>query len=200
MEGQIKSLDGLIQALKQLPGIGARSAQKLAMAVVHMPKVKVQNLADSLMKVKDRVHLCESCFNLAEDRLCEVCKSEKRDKQVICVVEQPLDLWNLEKARVFRGLYHVLHGHLNPLDGIGPEDLFIPQLFDRLADEAEIREVILATNPTVEGETTAMFLEKEIKRLRPDIKVTRLARGLSVGSGIEYVDPMTLKSAFENRS
>ncbi len=200
MEGQIKSLDELIQALRLLPGIGPRSAQKLAMAVVHMPVVKVKNLAESLMKVKERVHLCKKCFNLAEGKLCNICASEKRDHQVICVVEQPLDLWNLEKAGVFKGVYHVLHGHLNPLDGIGPEDLFIPQLLERLQKDGKVKEVILATNPTVEGETTAMYLEKEIKNLGAKIKVTRLARGLAVGSDIEYVDPMTLKSAFENRS
>ncbi len=200
MENQIKSLEELVQALRLLPGIGPRSAQKLAMAVVHMPTIKVKSLAESLMKVKERVHLCNQCFNLAEGELCNICASNKRDHQVICVVEQPLDLWNLEKAGVFNGVYHVLHGHLNPLDGIGPEDLFIPQLLERLEKNKKIKEVILATNPTVEGETTAMYLEKEIRGLRNDVKVTRLARGLAMGSDIEYVDPMTLKNAFENRS
>ncbi len=198
MESQIKSLDDLIQSLKQLPGIGQRSAQKLALSIIHMPKVKVQNIADNLIKVKSKVHLCRRCFNLTEMDECQICSDPGRDKNLLCVVEQPLDLWNLEKARIYNGIYHVLHGHLNPLDSIGPDELFIPQLLDRLKTEA-FTEVILATNPTIEGETTAMYLRQAITKIKPNLKISRLARGLSTGSDIEYVDPLTLKNAFDNR-
>ncbi len=195
---QIGSLEKLISSLQQLPGIGRRSAEKLALAVINMPPQKVKSIANSLVEVKEKIHLCSRCFNLSENEVCSICSDPKRDQELLCVVEQPLDLWNLEKAAVYHGLYFVLHGHLNPLENIGPEELFIPQLLERIKKE-KFREVILATNPTVEGETTAMYLIREIKKIKPELKISRLARGLSMGSDIEYVDPMTLKNAFENR-
>ncbi len=198
MDTQIGSLERLISSLQQLPGIGRRSAEKLALAVVNMPKQRVADIAESLVRVKNKIHLCRRCFNLSEDEVCSICGDERRNQHLLCVVEQPLDLWNLEKAKVYHGLYFVLHGHLNPLENIGPEELFIPQLLGRVQKE-DFEEIILATNPTVEGETTAMYLLREIRRIKPHLKVSRLARGLSMGSDIEYVDPMTLKNAFENR-
>ncbi len=198
MRNQIKSLEELISSFKQLPGIGQRSAQKLALAIVNMPEVRVRAIANSLLQVKDKIHLCQRCFNLSEDKFCSICTDPKRNQKMLCVIEQPLDLWNLEKAGIFRGVYHVLHGHLNPLENIGPDELYIPQLLERIKTES-FEEIILATNPTVEGETTAMYLIREIVKIKPKLKISRLARGLSMGSDIEYVDPMTLRNAFENR-
>lgn len=190
------ALQKLLDELERLPGIGPKSAQRIAYWMLNTDKSMVVRLAEAIVEVKDSVRFCSRCFNYAEDDLCEVCASDKRDRGAICVVADPRDIPPIERTGAFRGVYHVLGGELAPMDGIGPDDLHIAELLKRLAD-SDIREVILATNPNVEGETTAAYLARLIKPL--GITVTRLASGLPVGGDLEFADEVTLGRAIEAR-
>jgi recombination protein RecR len=186
----------LIDEFHKLPGIGPKSAQRLAYYLLRMPAAEAHALAAAILEVKERVTLCSACQNVTESDPCRVCSDERRDRTTICVVEEPLDILAVERAGAYRGLYHVLHGAISPMDGVGPEDLKVAELLRRLRS-GEVKEVILATNPNLEGEATAMYLTRLIKPLGP--KVTRLARGLPVGGDLEYADDVTLARALEGR-
>lgn len=186
----------LIKELAKLPGIGPKTAQRLAFHLLELPRDEVAQLATAIVEAKDALKFCAVCGHLTEESPCQVCQDTTRDHRLLCVVEEPKDVIALEKTREFKGIYHVLHGALSPLEGIGPEELNIKQLLNRL-QTAEIDEVILACDPDLEGEATALYLAKIIKPLQ--IKVTRLARGLPVGGDLEYIDEVTLGKAIEGR-
>lgn len=190
-----ESIEQLIEEFAQLPSIGKKTAQRLAMHVLKMPREEVVLFAKALVDVKDKVRYCSTCFNITETDPCPICSSQKRNRKIICVVEEPNDVIAVEKTHEFNGLYHVLGGALSPLDGIGPEDLKVKELLNRLHDE--IDEIILALNPNVEGETTTLYLAKLLKPL--SVKITRIARGLPIGSDLEFVDEATLTRALEGR-
>ncbi len=190
-----ETIEQLIEEFASLPSIGRKTAQRLAMHVLKMPKEEVANFAKVLMDVKEKVRYCSVCFNITESDPCSICSGTKRNRKVICVVEEPNDVIAVEKTHEFNGLYHVLGGALSPLDGIGPEDLKVRELIIRLNDD--VQEVILALNPNVEGETTTLYLAKLLKPL--SIKVTRIARGLPIGSDLEFADEATLTRALEGR-
>jgi recombination protein RecR len=193
---QTPSMMRLIEQLTRLPGIGERTASRLAFHVLRTDRRYAQELAEALLAVKDETRLCSVCFALTEADPCPICTDPARASDAICVVEEPADLLAVERAREFRGRYHVLHGAIAPLDGIGPDELKIQPLLVRVRDGA-VREVILATNPTAEGEATAMYLARLIKPL--GLKVTRIAHGIPVGGDLEYVDVMTVGRALEGR-
>ena len=190
------SLRKLLDELERLPGIGAKSAQRIAYWMLNTDKATVLRLAEAITEVKNTVRFCERCFNYAEDDLCEICQSEKRDKGVICVVSEPRDIAAIERTGVFQGLYHVLGGELAPMDGIGPDELHIAELLRRLASE-DVHEIILATNPNVEGEATASYIARVVKPL--GINVSRLASGMPVGGELDFIDEVTLARAIEAR-
>lgn len=190
------SIQVLLDELERMPGIGPKSAQRIAYWLLNGDRAQAERLARAIMQVKDAVHFCPVCFNYAEGELCEICASEKRDRSQICVVSEPRDIPPIERTAAYHGLYHVLGGALNPLDGIGPDQLHIAELMGRLSGE-EVDEVVLATNPNVEGETTASYLARIIRPL--GIKVTRLASGLPVGGDLEFADEVTLGRAIESR-
>jgi len=196
MAGYPRSLDRLIEELIHLPGIGPKTAQRLAFYLLKMPKREVFSLAKAIVELKERIRTCPACFNIAEDNLCEICLSKERDRSIICVVEEANDLLAIERTRGFRGLYHVLGGSLSPLEGRGPDELQIEALLRRLQG-GEVREVIIATNPNVEGEATSLYLQQLLRPL--DILVSRLAHGLPMGSDLEYADEITLAKAVEGR-
>jgi recombination protein RecR len=193
---QTPSMSRLIEQLSKLPGIGEKTASRLAFHVLRSERDYAQALADALLAVKDETRLCSVCFALTESDPCPLCGDPRRSSEVICVVEEPADLLAIERVREFRGRYHVLHGTLAPLDGVGPDDLKIQPLLVRLRD-TPVAEVILATNPTAEGEATALYLAKLLKPL--GVKVTRIAHGLPVGADLEYADVMTVGRALEGR-
>ncbi len=185
-----------IDELSKLPGIGKKTAQRLALHIIKNDKVSAEKLAKAIMDLKDKLMLCKKCFNLSENELCDICKNPKRDQSTICVVEEVSDVIAIEKSHEFNGLYHVLGGVLSPLMGIGAENIRIKELLSRFHDE-EIKEVILALNPDTEGETTSLYLAKLIKPLR--IKVTRIARGIPIGGDLEFADEATIGKAMINR-
>jgi recombination protein RecR len=186
----------LIEQFNRLPGIGPKSAQRLAYHILRVSTQEAEALAGAIVDVKERIVLCSVCQNLSDTDPCYICTNDRRDRSIICVVEEPLDILAFERTRSFKGVYHVLHGVISPMDGIGPDDLKVRQLLARVADGG-VREVILATNPTLEGDATAMYLER---LLSPSgINVTRLARGLPVGADLEYADEVTLTRALEGR-
>lgn len=190
-----ESVEKLINFLARLPGIGRKSAGRLAFHILKMPKEKALELAAAIIDVKEKVGFCSVCNNISEDDPCFICTDEKRTRDIICVIEEASDLVALEKAEGFRGLYHILGGRISPLDGIGPDDLKIAQLLERVQNG--VNEIVIATNPNVEGEATALYLAKLIKPL--GIKITRIARGLPVGGDLEYADGVTLSRALEGR-
>ena len=190
------SIESLVSELSRLPGIGRRTAQRLAMTIVKYSKADIARFVNALNDVSEHVHLCSSCANLTEDEVCDICRNPGRDSSTICVAEGTPDVLAIEKTGAYKGHYHVLHGVLSPLDGVGPEDLKIKEFVARLVDG--ITEVILATNPSVEGEATATFLCRLIKPM--DIKTTRIAQGLPMGSAIELADQSTLARALSSRS
>ena len=187
----------LIEAFHRLPGIGPKSAQRLTYHLIRMPKEEAEEFAGAIAELKDRVVLCDTCANISESAECQICTDLQRDKTRICVVEEPLDVIAIERARVYSGKYHILHGVISPVNGIGPNDLNLRELLERLRD-GSVTEVIVATNPNLEGEATAMYIQQLIGPL--DVKVTRLARGLPSGSDIEYADDSTLAHALESRA
>ncbi len=190
-----KSVQNLIEAFERLPGIGPKTAQRLTYYLLHAPKEEAEILAKAAVEMKEKTVLCKICFNIGEKDPCAICDDPSRDKSVITVVEDPLDVLALEKAR-YKGLYHVLHGVIAPLENIGPDEIHIKELLPRLRD-GKVKEIILATNPTMEGEATAMYIQRIISPL--GIKITRIARGLPVGSDLEYADETTLSRALEGR-
>lgn len=190
-------LTKLIEQFERLPGIGKKSAQRLAFHVLAMPRDKAQQFADAILEAHDKIKRCTVCQSLTEAELCPVCSDNTRDNSTICVVESSQDVLAFERTREYHGLYHVLHGLISPMDGIGPDQLTIKELLARLSGDT-VREVIMATNPTVEGEATAMYAAKLLKPM--GVKVTRLAYGIPVGGNLEYADEVTLYRALEGRS
>src|SRR3989344_2164070 len=190
-----KSIKNLIEAFERLPGIGPKTAQRLTFYLLHAPIEEARSLAQAALQMKEKTILCSICFNIGEEDPCNICADSSRDQTIIMAVENPLDVLSLEKAN-FRGLYHVLHGVISPLENIGPDEIHIRELLPRLKD-GKARELILATNPTMEGEATAMYIQRLISPL--GVKITRIARGLPVGSDIEYADETTLSRALEGR-
>ena len=187
----------LIDAFRKLPSIGPKSAQRLTYHMIRMPREEAQELAEALVALKDKIVLCEICQNIAEQSPCDICSNDRRDQTRICIVEEPLDALAIERTRAYSGLYHVLHGVISPVNGIGADDLKLKELLGRLRDGIVV-ELILATNPNLEGEATAMYIQRLISPL--GITVTRLARGLSAGADLEYADDTTLTQALEGRS
>lgn len=190
-----KVVRNLIEAFERLPGIGPKTAQRLTYHLLHAPKTEAEALARSALDLKEKTVICQTCFNISESSPCEICSDPARDRSIIAVVEDPLDVLAVEKTG-FKGLYHVLHGAISPMENIGPEELHIRELLPRLKDGA-VKEIILATNPTMEGEATAMYIDRLISPL--GIMVTRIARGLPVGGDLEYADESTLSRALEGR-
>jgi len=191
-----KALLLLLDELEKLPGIGPKSAQRLAYHLLGCSKEEAEMLARAITEAKEKIRFCSRCFNFSEEELCPICANESRDHSTICVVEEPKDLAAIERTREFKGVYHVLHGAISPLDGVNPEALKIKELLERIRRE-NVEEVVIATNPNIEGETTAMYIAKLIKPL--GVKVTRLASGLPVGGDLDYVDEVTLGRALEAR-
>jgi len=189
-------LEKLIEQLSRLPGIGQKSATRVALYILKSQRELAENLAKNLIDVKDKIKLCSICFNLTDSDVCFICRDKNRDNGIICIVEGPGDQLAVEEAGIFKGRYHVLHGVLSPLDGIGPEDLKISKLLDRLEKE-DVKEVILATNPTAEGEATASFLVKLLSH--KELKITRIALGVPMGGDLKYMDSMTLQHSFKSR-
>jgi len=191
-----ESVYKLIQELNKLPGIGPKSAQRLAYHLLRAPEEQAKLLADAIISLKQKTKLCSICFNVTDSDPCSICRNNQRDQTKICIVEQPQDILALEHTRIYHGLYHVLHGAISPTEGVGADDIRIKELMNRLQD-GSIEEVILATNPNLEGEQTALYLSKLISPL--GIRVTRLARGLPFGTELEYADDVTLTRAIEGR-
>ncbi len=190
-----EAVERLINLFSRLPGIGRKSAGRLAFHILKIPREEAFDLADAIREIKEKVGFCSICNNISENDPCHICSDDERSRDIICVIEEAVDLAALEKSQNFNGLYHVLGGRISPLDGIGPDDLKIKELLSRLSDD--VKEIVIATNPNVEGEATALYLAKLIKPL--GIKITRIARGLPVGGDLEYADGMTLSRALEGR-
>jgi recombination protein RecR len=188
----------LITELSKLPGVGGRTAQRLAFHLLRAEDEEAFALADAIREVKQRIGLCEVCFNLAEGPTCRICADERRDPELICVVEDPSDVISIERTHEFRGRYHVLGGALSPIDGVDPEDLKVAELYARVQRD-DIREVVIATNPTTTGEATALYIAEGLRGMSPRITVTRLASGLPVGADLEYADELTLGRALAGR-
>lgn len=198
MDTTPRAVTRLIEEFHRLPGIGPKTAQRLTFFLLRAPKENAQALADALTHLKENIVTCTICANIAEQNPCAICRDESRDRSIVCVVEEPLDVLAIERTREYRGLYHVLHGAISPAEGIGPEDLRVGELLTRLQKDSAIKEIVLATNPNLEGEATAMYLERLLKPAA-GVKITRLARGLPVGGDLEYADEVTLTRALEGR-
>ncbi|MFC1621814.1 recombination mediator RecR [Patescibacteria group bacterium] len=190
-----RAITRLIDSFQSLPGVGPKTAQRLTFHLLHFPQEYLDNFSKSLLELKNKTKLCSICKNISENDECSVCDDTSRDLEIIIVVAHPLDTFALEKTG-FKGLYHVLHGLIDPLNSVGPEELFISGLMDRLNGQTEI---ILATNSSMEGESTAMYIAKQVKEKQPEVRITRIARGLPVGGDIEYADDITLSRALEGR-
>ncbi|MDH5682765.1 MAG: recombination mediator RecR [Spirochaetota bacterium] len=190
------SLERVISEFSRFPGVGAKSAEKLAFFVLKRDKKDVELLCDALLELKEKTRFCEVCFSLTEKRICAICEGSNRNHRQICVVEQFKDVISIEKTLEYKGLYHVLNGHISPIDGLGPEDLTISELMGRV-EESDVEEVILACNPNVEGDATSLFIAEKLKNLT--VRVTRIARGLPVGGDLEFADPLTLTRSLERR-
>lgn len=191
-----KSVANLIESFESLPGIGPKTAARLTYYLLHAPEQVAQKLSDAAGELKANTKICSICQNLTESDPCDVCDDDNRDKSVICVVEDPLDVWAIDKSGSFNGMYHVLHGVIAPLENIGPEELKIKELLPRLKGD-NVKEIILATNPSMEGEATAMYIQRLVKPL--GVKTTRIARGIPIGAELEYADEVTLRRALEGR-
>lgn len=197
MSAYPKTLERLVQELAKLPGIGEKTAQRLAFHIINLPQDEVLNLAQTLTAAKEKTVLCNRCFTISDQPICDICNNPKRDQDVICVVQTSKELFAIERTREYHGLYHVLHGAISPLDGIGPQDIKARELLLRIGKD-EIKEVIMATNATVEGEATAMYLATLISPL--GVEVSRIAKGIPIGADLEYTDEITIIKAFEARS
>lgn len=192
----VAALSKLIEQFERMPGVGHKSAQRMAFYILNLKKEEAESFAETIITAKEKIHRCSVCCNLTEDEVCSICSSPERDRSVICVVEDPRDVIAFERTHEYNGLYHVLHGVISPMNGVGPEDLTFKELISRLSDDG-IKEVIMATNPTVEGEATAMLVSRYIKPM--GINVSRLAYGVPVGADLEYADEVTLSRALEGR-
>ena len=192
----VVTLSKLVEQFERMPGIGHKSAQRLAFYVLNMTKQEAENFSKIILEAHEKINRCSVCCNLAEDEKCPICKNDSRDKSIICVVEDPRDVIAFERTHEYNGTYHVLHGVISPMNGIGPEDITIKELLARIGDD-EVKEVIMATNPTVEGEATAMYISRLLKPM--GITVSRLAYGVPVGAELEYADEVTLTKALEGR-
>jgi recombination protein RecR len=204
-----KAIRDCVESFEKLPGVGPKSAQRLTFYLLHVPQTELDAFARSLENLKKNTTLCSICYTVGESDPCEYCIDPKRDKGIICVVEQALDVLAIEKSGHYHGVYHVLHGRLDPLNNIGPDEIYIMQLLSRVrkgieetngTGETQVKEIILATNPTMEGEATAMYLSKQLKAISETLKITRIGRGLPVGADLEYADSITLDRALEGRS
>jgi len=191
------SIEKLIESFEKLPSIGHKTAQRLAFYMLDISKEEAEEFVQSIIDAKNNLHFCSKCFNISDTDPCEICSNSKRDENVICVVEDVRDVVAMERTHEYNGLYHVLHGTISPMNGVGPDDIKIKELIKRLMD-GKVKEVILATNPRVEGEATAMYISKLLKPM--GIKVTRIARGIPIGGDLEYTDEVTLAKALEGRS
>ena len=191
------SIEKLIESFEKLPSIGHKTAQRLAFYMLDISKEEAEEFVKSITDAKNNLHFCSKCFNISDTDPCEICSNAKRDEKVICVVEDVRDVVAMERTHEYNGLYHVLHGTISPMNGVGPDDIKIKELLKRLMD-GKVKEVILATNPRVEGEATAMYISKLLKPM--GIKVTRIARGIPIGGDLEYTDEVTLAKALEGRS
>lgn len=192
----VASLSRLIEQFERMPGIGHKSAQRLAFYVLNLKKSEAEAFSQAILDAHSKIKKCTRCCNLAEDELCPICKSQNRDESVVCVVEDPRDVLAFERTHEYKGLYHVLHGVISPMNSVGPEDITIKELLARLSD-GKVEEIIMATNPTVEGEATAMYISRLLKPM--GITVSRLAYGVPVGAELEYADEVTLTRALEGR-
>ena len=197
MSYSVAPLERLIEQLERLPGIGHKSAQRLAFFLLNQPEKNAADFVSAMTDAREKIHECRICHNLTDQELCPICRTDSRDKGIICVVEDPRDVMAFERTREYAGLYHVLHGTISPMDGVGPDQIRVKELLVRVADE-EVQEVIMATNPTVEGEATAMYISKLLKPFQ--VKVTRLAYGIPVGGDLEYADEVTLRRSLEGRN
>ncbi|HUD09297.1 MAG TPA: recombination mediator RecR [Patescibacteria group bacterium] len=196
-----KAIQNLIESFEKLPGIGPKTAQRLTFYLLHVPQGELDEFASSVQKLKNDTILCSVCNMIDDVDPCSICSDPQRDQSILCVVEQPLDVLALEKGRGYKGVYFVLHGEIDPLNNIGPDEIFIAPLVARIKNQqSRIKEVILATNPTMEGEATAMYIAKQLKAQNPDLKITRIGRGLPVGADLEYADDTTLQRAMEGRN
>lgn len=191
------SIEKLIESFEKLPSIGHKTAQRLAFYMLDQSKEEIKEFTDSIINAKNNLKFCSKCFNISDTDPCNICSNSKRDETIICVVEDVKDVIAMERTHEFKGLYHVLHGSISPMNGIGPEDIKIKELLARLMD-GNVKEIILATNPRVEGEATSIYISKLVKPL--GIKVTRIARGIPIGGDLEYTDEVTLAKALEGRS
>ena len=199
INSSLPSIDRLVEAFQRLPGIGPKSAQRLTYHLIKMKREESEELASAALGVKDNLTTCEICFNISEKSQCSICSDDKRNNHIICVVEDPLNVLAIESARIFKGLYHVLYGVISPVNAIGPDNLKISELTERIKNN-EIKEIIIATNPTLQGDATASYIRDMIMELDKSIEISRLARGLPSGSDIEYVDDSTLVHALNSRS
>jgi len=195
-----RPIAALIESFQKLPGIGPKSAQRLTYYLLHVPQTELDDFAESVSRLKKDTVLCSICKNVSEINPCPICSDNSRDHSLVLVVEQPLDILAFEKTGKFKGVYHVLHGAISPLDNIGPDEIFVQELLDRLKDrKSDISEVIIATNPTMEGEATAMYLKKQFSVNNSKVKITRLGMGIPTGADLEYADEVTLTQALEGR-
>ncbi|SRR5260221_1919308 len=200
-----KAIQQLITSFERLPGVGPKTAERLTFYLLHTPQEYLDTFAGNLQSLKKGTKICQICYSIDETDPCSICSDTSRDHTTICVVEQPLDVLALEKGGRYKGLYHVLHGRIDPLNNIGPDEIYVEQLLNRIKnrhglDSESIMEVIVATNPTMEGEATAMYINKQLKAQESKVKITRIGRGLPVGADIEYADEITLQRAMEGRS
>lgn len=196
-----KAIQQVIESFERLPGVGPKTAQRLTFYLLHVPQGELDRFANSVSSLKANTVMCSTCYSVDETDPCSICSDMRRDHSVVCVVEQPLDVLALEKSGKYHGVYHVLHGKIDPLNNIGPDEIYIQQLLERIKQkDSAIKEVILATNPTMEGEATAMYIAKQLKVQSETLKITRIGRGLPTGADLEYADPTTLERAMEGRS
>ena len=206
-----KALENVIESFERLPGIGVKSATRLGFYLLHVPQSELEDFALSLTNLKKNTMMCKICFNIGTTEICDVCSDNQRETDTVLVVEDALDVIAFEKSDKFKGVYHVLHGVIDPLNSLGPDDIYIPQLVSRIRhhemasapgaknQESKIKEIIVATNPTMEGEATAMYIVKEVQKIKPEMTISRIGRGLPVGADIEYADEVTLSRALEGR-
>lgn len=194
-----RAISSLIESFERLPGIGPKSAQRLTYYLLHVPQRELDDFSKNLTELKKNTVLCSKCKNVGEHDPCNICTDEMRDKTICLVVENPLDLIAFERSGKYHGQYHVLHGAINPLENIGPDEIYVSDLLKRLDKDTKITEVVVATNPTMEGEATAMYLKKQITTSNPEIKISRLGMGIPTGADLEYADDVTLTQALEGR-
>ena len=200
-----KAIQNLIESFEKLPGVGPKTAQRLTFYLLHVPQYELDKFANSLTGLKTNTVICSNCFIVGESDPCEICSDSQRDQETICVVEEPLDVLALERGGKYKGVYHVLHGRIDPLNNLGPDEIYIRQLLDRVKGKGKnVSEIILATNPTMEGEATAMYITKKLREKlatsNTELAISRIGRGLPIGADLEYADEVTLQNALEGRS